>query len=93
MPGKIHIPKLTRTACGKKLTDKIRLSTDPIFKRDKVYCHTCKYSEFTMRWRIQIGYDELKWQQRFHTYPDNSLIESISHKKTIEAYQAKGFNV
>ncbi len=90
-----HVPKLTRTACGKIITSKITLGTDPNeFRwRDKVHCFNCCVSGFTHLWSDKIVHLKFKFNERFGNFPENSLIMDAAHKKAIEEYQDKGFNV
>lgn len=102
MPGKVHIPKLTRTACGKKLTDKTRLDYElikflsrwPTMAENNEMCEICYFSNFmrgVKKHRMKL---HSIYAQRFGRFPpDANQFIDLAREHTIEAYQEKGFNV
>jgi len=93
-----HLPKLTRTACGKHITPNITLRHDlNMFKlsmADNVgCCSVCCFSEFGRCWHAELGNLKLTFWKRFGTFPDDDLIMDEAHKRAIKKYQDKGFNV
>lgn len=92
-----HIPKLTRTACGKLITPRITLRNNPMDYVGQYYssghCRICAFSEFTSLWRRKIADLKMVFWKRFGNCPEDDLVMDAAHKKTIEEYQNKGFNV
>ncbi len=105
--SKIHLLKLTRTACGCKITKNIRSESNPhklhslyhtaVYSKPKFnpVCLNCAWSTFALNWREEMAKIKSKYRGRFGTtnvIPDDVFAE-ISHKKMIEEYQNKDFRV
>ncbi len=100
---KIHLLKLTRTACGKKITKNIVSESDPhkfflyalTDRKGNEVCFSCIWSSFALNWRGNMAKIKSKSQGRFGTIDviPNDVFAEISHKKMIEEYQKKGFRV
>ncbi len=104
--SKIHLLKLTRTACGKKITKNIVSESDPhklhyhrlyalTDRKGTEICLSCIWSSFALKWREQMAESKSKSRERFGTIDviPNDVFAEISHKKMIEEYKKKGFRV